>query len=485
MLSAFWYILARFPLPLAVVGTVAAVAVLLTALMSAFVITKLATKPLGALWQAIWHISPEHNTSPPPELGKIHMGRELVTSLCTQVYQLASATATERAAKNVGAQWAKVIVKNLPLPLFILDRSQNLVYANEAATAYTGLATKDIVGKNIYSVLNLSFSSTDTFDKWLKESQSRTVTAAKSWDRVRLNLPEKDNPLQFDMAAYYSKGDSSGVETIIALFDHTKRYQEDDGDIALVSLAVHELRTPLTLLRGYIEVFEEELDGKLDAELTDFMRKMRATAQQLIVFVNNILNVARLEADQLILQLREESWATIIQSAVNDLALRAQVNNKQIVYNIAGNIPKVAADRVSVYEVMNNLIDNAIKYGAKSQRIDVKSYMRKDGMIETTVQDYGVGIAESVLPHVFEKFYRSHHTRSHAGGTGLGLYLSKAIVEAHGGTIWVRSKEGKGAIFGFTVQPYAWLADELKNDDNKGIVRGAHGWIKNHTLYTG
>lgn len=450
------------------------------ALIASSIITGLSVKPLRAIWQAVWHISPNHNDSPAPDLNNLRLGRELVTSLCSQIYQLASADVGT--AHKDSAEWAKVIIGNLPLPVFALDSSQNLVYTNQAAVSYTGLAIKDIVGKNAYSVLNLSFSSNDTFDKWLNESKNNTVTAAKSWDRVRLTLPEHDNPLQFDMAAYFNKGGAAGIETIIIMFDHTKRYQEDDGDIALISLAVHELRTPLTMLRGYIEVFEEELEGKLDNEMADFLRKMRATAQQLTVFVNNILNVARIEADQLILQLKKESWATIVQSAINDLALRAQVHNKQIAYSIEAGLPDVAVDRVSIYEVINNLIDNAIKYGGKSQRIEVKSYRRKDGLIETTVRDYGVGIAGSVLPHVFEKFYRSHHTKSQTGGTGLGLYLSKAIIEAHGGTIWVRSKEGQGAIFGFSVKPYDSLAAEQKTEDND-IVRGAHGWIKNHSLY--
>ena len=94
-----------------------------------------------------------------------------------------------------------------------------------------------------------------------------------------------------------------------------------------------------------------------------------------------------------------------------------------------------------------------------------------------------MGIPESILPNLFERFYRNHRTRNQIGGTGLGLYLSKAIIGAHGGHIWVRSKEGQGTTVGFTLQPYAIVAGKLKSDDNSGIVRQAHGWIKNHSLY--
>jgi len=248
---------------------------------------------------------------------------------------------------------------------------------------------------------------------------------------------------------------------------------------------VHELRTPVTLMRGYIEAFEDELEGKLDPEMADFMHKMKASAQKLTTFVNNILNVARIESDQLTLKLHEEKWADIVAAAVSDMSLRARIAGIQILTEIPSNLPTVGVDRVSVYEVINNLVDNAIKYSGTGKKIIIKSYVGQDGMVETTVQDFGVGIPTGVVPSLFGKFYRSHRSKAQIGGTGLGLYLSKTIVEAHGGHIWVRSKEGQGSIFGFTVVPYTQLAEEQKTGDNKDIVRGAHGWIKNHSLYRG
>jgi signal transduction histidine kinase len=267
------------------------------------------------------------------------------------------------------------------------------------------------------------------------------------------------------------------------LFDHTKQYSQDDQAISFIALSVHELRTPLTLLRGYIEALEEVLADNPNTELRDFMQKMSATAQQLTIFVNNILNVARVDNDQLELQLREESWEDIITSAVNNISLRAKVRGINIETQIEPNLPGVGVDRLSIYEVINNLVDNAIKYSGDSKIIKVKARMSKEGMIETTVQDFGVGISQNIMPNLFTKFYRDHKNRAQIGGNGLGLYLCKAIITAHGGNIWVRSKIGEGSEFSFTVRPYAQLAAELKNSDNKEIVRGAHGWIKNHSLY--
>src|SRR4029453_7375331 len=92
-----------------------------------------------------------------------------------------------------------------------------------------------------------------------------------------------------------------------------------------------ELRVPVTLLRGYIEALEEELEGKMDPQLSDFMRKMSAAAQTLSAFINNMLNVARVESNQLMLKLHEEQWAGIVQTAVNDISLRAKLQGVQIV----------------------------------------------------------------------------------------------------------------------------------------------------------
>jgi signal transduction histidine kinase len=88
-----------------------------------------------------------------------------------------------------------------------------------------------------------------------------------------------------------------------------------------------------------------------------------------------------------------------------------------------------------------------------------------------------------VLPYLFDKFYRNHRTKGEVGGTGLGLFLCKSIIDAHGGQISAKSKENEGSTFTFTINPYSELADELKNGNNSEITRTAHGWIKNHSIY--
>lgn len=447
------------------------------------IISKYLIEPLKAIWQLILHISPSGVAVPAPNIDSLKTGRELVANLAMQVYQL-TAVAGQYGTKAADSELNNNFVANkLPLPLFILDSGETIIYANIAASDYIGTPVKDLTGKNFYMVMDMSFPSESTLDKWLKDVKANTATASMSWERVRLNVLDNHPTRLFDLAAFYNKDNPQNYETMLVLFDHTKQYSQDDQAVSFVALSVHELRTPLTLLRGYIEAFEEELGNEMNPDLKDFMQKMGATAQQLNAFVNNILNVARVDNDQLQLSLHEEKWDSIVESAITNIALRAKVRGIKLESHIEPGLPTVGVDRLSIYEVLNNLIDNAIKYSNDSKVIKIDAHLTHEGMIETTVQDFGVGISPNIMSNLFTKFYRDHRNRSQIGGTGLGLYLSKAIVSAHGGNIWVRSTLGQGSIFGFTLKPYTMLAEEIKNSDNKDIVRGAHGWIKNHSLY--
>jgi signal transduction histidine kinase len=450
-------------------------------------LTKYATEPLRVLWQAILHVSPEHHGTAAPNLEQAKVGRELVTTLALQVYQLASSTAVPAPKAHESAtvtQQGEAVVNNLPIPVIVLDRQQNVVFANKATSDYLQLPINEITGQNMYSILDLAFPSDQTFDAWLNENRKDKITATGSWERVRLETAGQKIRKQFDMVAYYNKNNPNNVETILGLFDQTNKYSQDDDSMGFIALAVHELRTPLTMLRGYIEALDEELQGKLSPELADFMKKMEASSQQLASFVTNILNVARVEENQLFLQLKEENWPNTLRAALKDMNLRAQVHSKHITLQIEENLPTVAVDRTTITEVINNLVDNAIKYSDKSDRIIVKTYLGNDGFVETTVQDFGIGIPANIIGNLFEKFYRNHRSRAQVGGTGLGLYLSKSILTAHGGQVWVQSKEGLGSTFGFSLLPYAKLAEEQKKTDNKeDITRTAHGWIKNHSFY--
>jgi signal transduction histidine kinase len=486
ILIGVWYGLTQYTgLPLPYIALASLGVSLIVTLCITHVAADWLIQPLKVFWDAIQRLGDGSRDAAVPDAKDLHLGRELIVTLTAQIYQLASVasktTAEQQRRSTNPAQ--SFIAQNLPLPLILLDAAETIIFANPAAARYVGLNLEEMQGKNVYMVLDMSFPSEDTFDGWLKTAKTKSATAANSWERVRLNVRDNHPARFFDLAAYYNRGNPDNVETILTLFDHTKQYSQEDQAVSFIALTVHELRTPLTLLRGYIEVFEEELGGSINPELQGFMLKMRAQAEQLTAFVNNILNVARVDDDQLELRLEEAKWPSVLKAAIQSLSLQAKVRGIALHCRIATDLPPVGIDRLSIQEVVNNLVDNAIKYSGDSKIINIDAHLTQDGLVETTVQDFGLGISTAIMPNLFSKFYRDHRNRAQVGGTGLGLYLSKAIVTAHGGNVWVRSREGEGSTFGFTLVPYARLAEAKKQGGGQEIARTAHGWIKNHSLY--
>lgn len=455
-----------------------------TLFASAFILRD-SVEPVQNLWNVIQFVAPNSDQHVSPDLDHAKVGKEMVSNLANHIYQLASVVDDIEKTKTVASRdvHTSFVASALPLPLVVVNSKDEIVYTNEVACKYFDIAMNEFEGKNVYTTLDMSFANDSTLEKWLHNARSKSVTANNQWERVRIGLPGQSNSKQFDLAAHYNRSNPLDYETMLVFFDHSEIYSQDDQAMSFVALTVHELRTPLTLLRGYIEVFNDEIGPTLDPELKNFMTKMDASAQQLTAFVNNILNVAKIEDNQLTLQLHEDNWADIIESVVSDLSIRASVRGITIKTDVAANLPTVGVDRYSIYEVIANLLDNAIKYSKGTSEIYLTAQVNADGMVETSVKDFGLGIDASILPHIFDKFYRNHRNRAQIGGTGLGLFLSRAIVQAHGGQISVNSKTNEGSTFTFTVLPFSKLSEADKQAASSGLIRGAHGWIKNHSMY--
>src|SRR6185312_1016379 len=175
-------------------GLISVAVSLLLGMVLTFIVADQASRylmePLTALWQAILHLSPTEQGVAAPKIENLRFGRELVANLSSQIYQLASVAdrAAADANKEVGDMGHNFIAQNLPLPLVLLDDTETIKFANKAAADYIGLTPADLIGKNVYMVLDMSFPSADTFDSWLKTAKTASVTATKSWERVRLNV---------------------------------------------------------------------------------------------------------------------------------------------------------------------------------------------------------------------------------------------------------------------------------------------------------
>lgn len=481
---AIWVSASRNGISEAAAFALAVLGMMLMHIITAYVVSNHILQPLKVLWQTILHVSPDTVNIPPPNMEKLRFGHELVLSLANRVYQFASQEDGNGETEHRKSLLQAInIVKLFPQPLFVFNKDQVVTNASTSALEYLQIESSQLFGGKLFESIDLEFSTPTTLEKWIEDCQANKVTDYAYWQRVRINLKDGKTVKQCDIAAHYNRDNASGTEFIVTIIDRTDAYSQDDEALSFIALAVHELRTPLTMLRGYVEVFEEELEGKLDAELADYLRKLHVSTDQLTAFVTNILNVVKVDESQLSFKLSEADWRTTLQQSTTAMASRAQVLGKTITFKLDDDLPTVAIDPMSISEVVNNLLDNALKYSGNSTEIIVTAKLNREGFVETTVQDFGVGIPANVIPHLFERFYRNHRTRNQFGGTGLGLYLSKAIITAHGGMISVKSKPDEGSSFTFTLKPYASLADEQKNSDNDGIIRHAHGWIKNHSMY--
>lgn len=458
---------------------VASVLVIFWAMLSvvfAVLLTGSLAKPMRILAQAILHISPNEHLVAAPNVDELGFGRELVASLTRQVYDFAT-TAHQDAPDE--AHDIHNLIDELPVTVIGINDAGIITLANNSAL--NTFQTKSLSGLELANQLSMEFQG-QGLKEWLAASRANSVSATKTWQKVDVRNQGDTSRSYFDISAVFRRDHPSGTETLLVLFAHDEAFNAENDALSLISLAVHEIRTPLTILRGYIEALQDEMDENPRPEHLEFMNKMSVAAANLSAFVSNVLNVAKADQNQLSLQLLEESWPQALTNNIDAMKTRAHERGKEIKLDIDPNLPAVAIDKISLAEVITNLIDNAIKYSPEgAETIWVHASLDNDGNVLTTVKDQGVGIPDSVVPNLFSKFYRNHRNRNQVTGTGLGLYVSKAIISAHHGNIWVKSKEGEGSEFGFTLIPYAQLDEEHKKDNN-GIIRTSHGWIKNHSM---
>ncbi|HEV8463166.1 MAG TPA: HAMP domain-containing sensor histidine kinase [Gaiellaceae bacterium] len=226
-------------------------------------------------------------------------------------------------------------------------------------------------------------------------------------------------------------------------FQNQKLVEIDNLKDEFVSSVSHELRTPLTSISGYVEVL---LEGEDDEERRDYLSIVDRNAQRLLGLVSDLLFAARLQGGRLELERTAVDFAEIVAHSVASARPRAETAAVEItIYE--SRVPKVIGQADRLAQLLDNLVSNAIKFTPPGGRIDVR-LATLDGHVRLEVSDTGIGIPEPEREKLFERFFRSQTAlERQIQGTGLGLYISKAIVEAHGGRIGVQSAEGRGTTF--------------------------------------
>lgn len=359
---------------------------------------------------------------------------------------------------------------------FVIMKSGKIIYSNSAAPIYI-----DTDGNQH---LKLLFKPNDTLESWLKQCQESSVSGEKIWTRIPNVLPEEENCKYYDVLATFSR--DSDYEVVLTLIDRTSIYAVSEEALNFIAFAAHELRGPITVIKGYLDVLEDELGPTLDDDHNMLIGRLKVSANRLSTYINNILNTSRYDRRHLKLRLAEEKLVDVYDVIKEDMSLRASSQNRLLSVSILPNLPTIAADKNSLSEVFANLIDNAIKYSSEGGTISVEA-VAKENNVEISVSDNGIGMPESVVENLFQKFFRSHRSREAVAGTGIGLYISKAIVESHGGKIKVDSIEGKGSKFTVILPVYSAVEKSLSQnkDSNENIISENKDQIKNHSMYRG
>lgn len=218
----------------------------------------------------------------------------------------------------------------------------------------------------------------------------------------------------------------------------------------LLSLVAHELGTPLAYIKGALSVVIGEAQEKITAGGKRILERSLTSVERLITMVEDILTVSRIERGKLEIYPRPIHLETTIDAIVKEYRGAAEAKGLSLIYEPPfDKLPKVVADPDKIKEILGNLLSNATKYTDKGS-ITVKVAKIADG-VEVSVSDTGIGLARDDLPKLFERFSRIKRTAGLIRGSGLGLYITKLLVEAHHGKIWAQSELGKGTVFIFTL----------------------------------
>jgi len=227
-----------------------------------------------------------------------------------------------------------------------------------------------------------------------------------------------------------------------------------------VATMSHELRTPLHTIIGFSELLTDELKGPLNQDQARFVRYIQKDAQHLLALINEVLDLSKIEAGSLILNRQTLDLSGVLEEAI--ASIRPQCRAKSI--RIETHIPDslfVDADSVRLKQIVYNLLSNAVKFTPAGRRIEIDASCA-GGFVEISVIDTGIGIPEYEHQSIFDKFHQVvTATSGIREGTGLGLTITKRLVEEHGGRIWLASQPGKGSRFTFTIPSGALNGNQI------------------------
>jgi two-component system sensor histidine kinase ResE len=376
---------------------------------------------------------------------------------------------------NLGVEKGKldIIIDSATDGIIALDPDLKILSINPPAAQLVQRGAPELVGRGII----------DSF-AWRKDDRPVSIEFTKpgTYQYSDVILKSGEQVYYLDLVvSVINRGSSahgSEVAAIVTIHDLTKSRELDFMKLDFIAIAAHELRTPLTVIRGYLDFLNTEAVGQMSVYNIENLQKVIQGANDLRNLINKLLNIARIERGEMEIFIEKIDLAKQVKENVSQHKSTASASEITLVYEpgTEGHI-YVPADPSSITEVLNNLIGNAIKYNKAGNTIKVSTKVGPD-QVRVEVADDGPGIPQALRDKLFTKFYRAERSLiAGTRGTGLGLFISKTIIELQHGEIGIAPPAQKGATFYFTLPVYKpELHDKLVSMN--GQTGGIRGWFK-------
>ncbi len=337
------------------------------------------------------------------------------------------------------------VLDQLPDPTVRLDRERCIVDANEAAARLAGRTVDDLLGTSMAEVFapRASDGTKLLADGWHRSTRLRSVSAIPEHE-VTITTAEGDRKVRVT-GRYERNGNGSVSGAVLVLRSPRRRADQEPTGSEVVSTVSHELRSPLTSVKGYTSLLLNRWERLKDEQKKMMLEQVHHDADRVTRLITELLDISRLETGRLVLRRQLVDLADLAQRVVEKLALT--YTDLDCTVTFPDGFPHVYADPDKLEQVLTNLVENAAKYGS-TEGMTVVGEVR-DGEIAVSVTDKGEGIPAHDLPKVFKKFFRRDMGKP--TGTGLGLWISRGLVEAHGGRLTASSEMGEGSVFSFTL----------------------------------
>jgi NtrC-family two-component system sensor histidine kinase KinB len=331
-----------------------------------------------------------------------------------------------------------------------LDKEGRYTYANAAAEKILGVPRELILSRNfnqaewkLSTLKGAPLSDEETpFNKVLQGNQA--IFGLK----LIIERPDGEKVVTSTNAAplYDAAGQFNGVVGVFT--DVTEQYELQERNIAFQHTVAHDLRIPLTIIQGHAEILEEALrENKVGGNILLCVKEILKSTKKMENMIQDLLDTARIEGGQILMEKKSIALEDFVWSLLKN-SQKSMVLSRMVT-RIPQDLPSVLADPARLERILLNLISNALKFSPVDKKVTIKA-LRAGDEIVISVNDEGKGIALEDCSRLFQRFFQIKGSQS-AGGTGLGLYISRLLVEAHGGRIWVESMPGKGSTLYFTL----------------------------------